>query len=35
MSLFQPNRLNTPDDASFYVGGDAGYIDYPFLNAAS
>ncbi|WP_437883998.1 alkene reductase [Pseudomonas sp. LRF_L74] len=23
--------LNTPDEASFYVGGDHGYIDYPFL----
>jgi len=24
--------LNTPDEASFYVGGDQGYIDYPFLH---
>ncbi len=23
--------LNAPDEASFYVGGDHGYIDYPFL----
>ncbi|RII74215.1 alkene reductase [Pseudomonas monteilii] len=23
--------LNTPDEASFYVGGDQGYIDYPTL----
>lgn len=27
--------LNAPDESSFYVGGDAGYIDYPFLNKAS
>lgn len=27
--------LNAPDESSFYVGGDAGYIDYPFLSAAS
>ncbi|KQQ56012.1 alkene reductase [Pseudomonas sp. Leaf127] len=25
--------LNAPDEASFYVGGEAGYIDYPFLSA--
>lgn len=24
--------LNTPDEASFYVGGDQGYIDYPALS---
>ena len=22
---------NTPDPATFYVGGDRGYVDYPFL----
>ena len=27
--------LNTPDEASFYVGGDQGYIDYPFLQAVA
>ena len=24
--------LNAPDEASFYAGGDQGYIDYPFLD---
>lgn len=32
--LQQQAPLNAPDEASFYVGGDAGYIDYPFLNAS-
>ncbi|TFY87389.1 hypothetical protein DYL59_18715 [Pseudomonas kairouanensis] len=27
--------LNTPDEASFDVGGDQGYIDYPFLQAVA
>lgn len=27
----QDAPLNAPDEASFYVGGDQGYIDYPFL----
>lgn len=27
--------LNTPDEASFYSGGDQGYIDYPFLETRS
>jgi len=26
---------NTPDPATFYCGGDHGYIDYPFLSSAS
>jgi 2,4-dienoyl-CoA reductase-like NADH-dependent reductase (Old Yellow Enzyme family) len=24
---------NTPDPSTFYSGGDAGYIDYPFLSS--
>jgi len=27
--------LNTPDAATFYEGGDVGYIDYPFLDQAT
>lgn len=31
---FEQNaELNQPDRATMYGGGDAGYIDYPFLNA--
>jgi N-ethylmaleimide reductase len=26
---------NTPDPSTFYVGGDRGYVDYPFLHAAT
>ncbi len=26
---------NTPDSATFYNGGDRGYIDYPFLSSSS
>lgn len=27
--------LGMPDTATFYSGGDKGYIDYPFLSAAA
>ena len=27
----QGTALNTPDQATFYSGGDEGYVDYPFL----
>jgi N-ethylmaleimide reductase len=26
--------LNTPDPSTFYGGGEKGYTDYPFLDAA-
>jgi N-ethylmaleimide reductase len=27
-------QLNAPDAATFYTGGERGYIDYPALQAA-
>ena len=30
--LRQDAAWNTPDPATFYTGGDKGYIDYPFLS---
>jgi N-ethylmaleimide reductase len=32
--LRQGGPFNTPDRATFYGGGDAGYTDYPFLPLA-
>ncbi len=32
--LRQGGPFNTPDRATFYGGGDAGYTDYPFLPTA-
>jgi N-ethylmaleimide reductase len=26
--------LNAPDQATFYGGGEHGYVDYPFLDTA-